>query len=75
MSSRPNSPTSEGTTPRADDSLLNREHPDALVRRRSNERPDHEPRTTGWERRLAEIAAPPVPARDAGLDIGLDVGL
>src|SRR5205823_11828229 len=64
----------QGDHPTPDDSLLNRERPNALLRRRSSERPGHEPRATGWDRRLADIAAPPVPARDAGLDIGIDLG-
>jgi conjugative relaxase-like TrwC/TraI family protein len=57
-----------------DDSLPSREHPDTVLRRQSNLRPG-QPRSTGWERRLADTVAPPAPARDAGPDIGIDLGL
>jgi hypothetical protein len=57
-----------------DDPLLSRDRPKALLRRQSSERPRHEPRNSSWERRLADIAAPPLPARDAGLDLGIDLG-
>ena len=64
----------EGDHPAPDDPLLSRDRPNALLRRQSSERPRHEPRTNSWERRLADTAAPPLPARDAGLDLGLDLG-
>jgi hypothetical protein len=63
-----------GDHPTPDDPLQSQEGPNALLRRQSSERPRHEPRNSNWERRLADIAAPPLPARDAGLDIGLDLG-
>jgi hypothetical protein len=65
----------QGDHRRPDRSLPGLERPDALLRCRSSEPPGREPRIAAWERRLADIAAPPFPGRDAGRDVGPDLGL